>query len=231
MPHVPLFRSKAFANKSLRGLYGDVIEEIDWSVGQVLEAIRQSPAADNTLVFFTSDNGPWLIFNEQGGSAGLLRDGKGSTWEGGMREPTLAWWPGTIAAGSVSRQLASSMDIFTTASKLAQVEIPEDRILDSFDLMPALQGETGQRKTIFYYRGYRLMAVRHGNWKMHLLTQDAYGQPQPVSHDTPLLFNLHLDPSEKRDVSKENPDVIKLLSEVIQEHLKSAKHAESQLEK
>lgn len=231
MPHVPLFRSEAFTNKSLRGLYGDVIEEIDWSVGQILETIRRSPAADNTLVFFTSDNGPWLIFNEQGGSAGLLRDGKGSTWEGGMREPTLAWWPGTIAPGSVSRQLASTMDIFATASELAQVKLPEDRILDSYDLTPVLQGGPSQRKAVFYYRGYRLMAVRHGDWKMHLMTQDAYGQPQPVKHDTPLLFNLHEDPSEKWDVSKEHPNVVKQLTEVVQEHLKTAKHAESQLEK
>ena len=99
MPHVPLFRSTDFADKSLRGLYGDVIEEIDWSVGQVLQTLRDEGLDQNTIVWFSSDNGPWLIFDAQGGSAGLLRDGKGSTWEGGMREPTLAWWPGHIPAG------------------------------------------------------------------------------------------------------------------------------------
>ena len=231
MPHVPLFRSRKFENKSLRGLYGDIIEEIDWSVGQILETVRRSPAAENTVVFFTSDNGPWLIFNEQGGSAGLLRDGKGSTWEGGMREPALAWWPGTISAGTVSRELASTMDIYATASKLAGIALPQDRTMDSFDLLPVLQGGKGKREALFYYRGYRLMAVRLGEWKMHLMTQDAYGQPEPITHETPLLFNLHVDPSEKQDVSKEHPDVIEQLWKVIESHKKTAKHADSQLEK
>ena len=231
MPHVPLFRSKKFENKSLRGLYGDIIEEIDWSVGQVLETVRRSPAAENTVVFFTSDNGPWLIFNEQGGSAGLLRDGKGSTWEGGMREPTLAWWPGTIAAGTVSRELASTMDIYATASKLAGIELPQDRTMDSFDLLPVLKGDKGKREALFYYRGYRLMAVRLGDWKMHLMTQDAYGQPEPITHEPPLLFNLHVDPSEKWDVSAQNTAVIARLTQVIKEHKKTAQHADSQLEK
>ena len=231
MPHVPLFRSKEFENKSLRGLYGDIIEEIDWSVGQVLDAVRQSDDAKNTLVFFTSDNGPWLIFNEQGGSAGLLRDGKGSTWEGGMREPTLAWWPGKIEEGSVSRQVASTMDIFATASKLAGVKVADDREMDSYDLMPVLMGGQGDRPALFYYRGYRLMAVRAGDWKMHLMTQNAYGQPDPVTHESPLLFNLHIDPSEKWDVSKENPEVIAQLQGIIKTHKKNAIPAESQLEK
>ena len=231
MPHVPLFRSKDFENQSLRGLYGDIIEEIDWSVGQVLNSVRSSKAAKNTLVFFTSDNGPWLIFNEQGGSAGLLRDGKGSTWEGGMREPTLAWWPGTIKPGSVSRELASTMDIYSTASDLAGVEVPDDRTMDSYNLLPILKGETGQRSSLFYYRGYRLMAVRHGGWKMHLMTQNAYGQPEPIRHDNPLLFNLHVDPSESRDIAKTHPEVIARLQQVIEEHKKTAIQAESQLEK
>ena len=100
MPHVPLFASEEFAGKSRRGLYGDVVEELDRSVGTVLQALRDEKLAEKTLVIFTSDNGPWLTYGEQGGSAGLLRDGKGSTWEGGMREPTIAWWPGTVPAGS-----------------------------------------------------------------------------------------------------------------------------------
>ncbi len=231
MPHVPLFRSNEFENKSRRGLYGDIIEEIDWSVGRILDTVRQSQSSENTLVFFTSDNGPWLIFNEQGGSAGLLRDGKGSTWEGGMREPTLAWWPGKIKGGTVSRELASTMDIYATASQLAGVQLPDDRTMDSYDLMPVLQGGQGLREALFYYRGYRLMAVRQGAWKMHFMTQNAYGQPQPVTHDTPLLFNLHVDPSEKWNVSQQNPDVIARLGKIVAEHKKTAKHAPSQLEK
>ncbi len=114
-PHVPLFASGKFQGQSRRGLYGDVVEEIDWSVGQVLDALRREGLDRNTLVFFTSDNGPWLTQGEAGGSAGPLRDGKGSTWEGGMREPGIAWWPGRVPAGVVTRELACTMDLFTTS--------------------------------------------------------------------------------------------------------------------
>lgn len=140
MPHVPLFRSPDFAGKSRRGLYGDVIEGIDWSVGQVLDTLRDLKLDENTLVFFTSDNGPWLIFNDHGGTAGLLRDGKGSTWEGGMREPTIAWGPGQIKPGSVSRDVASTMDIFATLHAQAGIDLPNDHVLDSHGLTPILRG-------------------------------------------------------------------------------------------
>ena len=231
MPHVPLFRSEEFEDVSRRGLYGDVIEEIDWSVGQVLDAVRKSRDAQNTIVFFTSDNGPWLIFNEQGGSAGLLRDGKGSTWEGGMREPTIAWWPGTIKPNSVSMELASTMDIYATASALAGVEIPSDREMDTHNLMPMLTGSKGLRKTMFFYRGYRLMAVREGSWKMHLMTQNAYGQPQPVTPEIPELYNLDTDPSEKYNLSQNNAVVIQLLQETIDIHKETVAPVASELEK
>jgi len=120
-PHVPLFASKTFKDKSLRGLYGDVVEELDWSVGQIRKTLRRLRLAERTLVMFTSDNGPWLIMRLRGGSAGLLRGGKGSTWEGGMREPFVAWWPGKIPAGSVGTELACTMDIFSTCLALAGV--------------------------------------------------------------------------------------------------------------
>src|ERR1051325_10498838 len=121
-PHVPLFASKQFQQKSARGLYGDVVEELDWSVGQVLETLRKQGLAGNTLVFFTSDNGPWLVKDLAGGSAGPLRGGKGSTWEGGMREPGIAWWPRKIKAGAVNHELACSMDLFTTCLSLAKAD-------------------------------------------------------------------------------------------------------------
>jgi arylsulfatase A-like enzyme len=233
MPHVPLFRSPDFVDKSRRGLYGDVIEEIDWSVGRVLDTLRELDLDENTLVFFTSDNGPWLIFNEQGGSAGLLRDGKGSTWEGGMREPTLAWWPRQIKAGSISRDVASTMDIFATIHNLAGVELPKDRILDSHDLTPVLRGSgKSTRELLFYYRAYKLMAVRRGPWKMHLITQDAYGAGarQPVEHDPPLLFNLEHDPGERLDVADKHGDVIAELREAVTAHQGEFEPATSQLE-
>ncbi|MEO1993659.1 MAG: sulfatase, partial [Planctomycetaceae bacterium] len=157
LPHVPLFRSKEFQETSRRGLYGDVIQEIDWSVGQVLKTLRELKLHDNTLVWFTSDNGPWLIFGAQGGSAGLLREGKGSTWEGGMREPGLAWWPGRIPAGRVTSELGCTMDIYATALKLAGVPQPKDRIVDGVDLSPILFGSgPSPRRSMFYYRGTRL---------------------------------------------------------------------------
>jgi arylsulfatase A len=231
MPHVPLFSSDDFKDTSRRGLYGDVIEEIDWSVGQVLDAVRKSPEAENTIVFFTSDNGPWLIFNEQGGSAGLLRDGKGSTWEGGMREPAIAWWPGVISANKVSTELASTMDLFATASVLAGVEMPADREMDSHDLLPILSGGKGLRDTMFFYRGYKLMAVRQGPWKMHLMTQNAYGQKTPITPEVPELYHLDHDPSEKRNLSKPNAEILQRLQKTVDKHLSTVVSVVSELEK
>ncbi|MCA9124789.1 MAG: sulfatase [Planctomycetaceae bacterium] len=233
MPHVPLFRSPEFEGKSRRGLFGDVIEEIDWSVGRVLDTLRELEIDDNTLVFFTSDNGPWLIFDEQGGSAGLLRDGKGSTWEGGMREPTLAWWPGQIKPGSISRDVASTMDIFATIHARAGIDLPVDRVLDSHDLTPVLRGEgPSSREVLFYYRAYDLMAVRKGPWKMHLMTQDAYGPGarEPKKHDPPLLFNLEHDPGERFDVAAQNGEILKSLQADVAAHQAALDPAPSQLE-
>ncbi|MFG0334092.1 MAG: sulfatase, partial [Maioricimonas sp. JB049] len=158
MPHVPLFRSPEFEGRSRRGLYGDVIEEIDWSVGQILQTLREEGLAETTLVWFTSDNGPWLIFGDHGGSAGPLKDGKGCTWDGGMRVPGLAWWPGTIPAGTVTMELGSTMDIFTTCLAQAGGTIPADRVIDGVDLTPVLTGSgEGVRDHMFYYRGTELM--------------------------------------------------------------------------
>jgi arylsulfatase A len=231
MPHVPLFTSKEFEGHSTRGLYGDVIEEIDWSVGQVLDALRDMKLEQNTIVFFTSDNGPWLIFNEHGGSAGLLNEGKGSTWEGGMREPAIVWWPGRIPAGTVSQELGTTMDIFTTSLTLAGADVPGDRIIDGVDLSPVLFGTgNSQRKTVFFYRGTRLMAVRQGPWKAHYITQPAYGGGGPQEHDPPLLYQLEHDPSEKYDVSKQHPEVIAEIAEVVKEHRANLTVPPSQLE-
>src|SRR5262245_37784941 len=184
MPHVPLFASKEFAGKSPRGLYGDVVEEIDWSVGEVLKALRKEKLDRKTLVVFTSDNGPWLTFGEHGGSAGPLRGGKGSTWEGGMRVPGLAWWPGTVPAGVTTQEVASTMDLFVTAIKLAGGEVPTDRPIDGVDLTGLLTGKgKSPRDTMYFYRGTRLFAVRNGPWKAHFITQVAYGKDKQVDHD------------------------------------------------
>ena len=231
MPHVPLFRSEEFADKSLRGLYGDVIEEIDWSVGQVLQTLRDEGLDQNTIVWFSSDNGPWLIFDAQGGSAGLLRDGKGSTWEGGMREPTLAWWPGHIPAGTVSQDQGSTMDIYTTSIKLAAGTVPTDRVVDGVDLTPVLtQSGPGPRDEMVYYRGTKLMAIRKGPWKAHFITKPAYGREPFQEHDPPVLYQLEHDPSEKYNVAKDHPEVIKELKAAAEKHRKTVKPVPSQLE-
>jgi arylsulfatase A-like enzyme len=228
-PHVPLFTSDKFKS-SPRGLYGDVVEELDWSVGQVLEAIRKAGIAENTFVFFSSDNGPWLIQNQQGGTAGLLREGKGSTWEGGMRVPGIAWWPGKIKAGSIQRDMAVTMDLFTTCLKFAGATAPNDRDVDGVDISETLlSGVPSPRKTLFYYRGAQLFAVRKGPWKMHVQTQAAYGQPKPERHDPPLLYHLEHDTSERFDVAKDHPEVIADLLKDMDAHRATVKKAPSQL--
>jgi arylsulfatase A-like enzyme len=171
-----------------------------------------------------------LIFGDQGGSAGLLREGKGSTWEGGMREPTIAWWPGKIPAARVSAELGSTMDIYSTAILLAGGGIPADRVVDGVDLRPVLfQTGPSQRDTMFYYRGIRLMAVRHNEWKAHFITQSGYGGGA-TKHDPPLLFNLNVDPSESDNLAETHPHEIQQIREVAQKHAAQLTAPPSQLE-
>ena len=228
-PHVPLFASGDFKDKSLRGLYGDVVEELDWSVGQILATLRRLGLAERTLVVFTSDNGPWLIMRRRGGSAGLLRGGKGSTWEGGMREPTLAWWPGKIKPGSVCTEMTSTLDVFPTCLALAGVKPPADRVIDGQDMMPALLGAGKGREVMFFYRGARLYAVRKGPWKAHLITQAGY-RDKPKQHETPLLYHLEHDPSEQYDLAKRNPAILADLRKEIARHQATLKPVPCQLE-
>ena len=230
LPHVPLFTSSSFQGVSQRGLYGDVIEEIDWSVGQVLKTLKEEKLADNTLVFFTSDNGPWLIFDTHGGSAGLLRDGKGSTWEGGMREPGIAWWPGRIKPHT-SHAIASTMDIFTTCLTLAGAKVPADRAIDGVDLSPVLfKGQQKVRESYFYYRGEQLYAVRKGPWKAHYITRPAYGRGQPEKHDPPVLYHLGHDPSEKLNIAKEHPEALAEIAKEVAKHNAKLKRGKNQLD-
>lgn len=231
MPHVPLFRSAAFAGRSPRGLYGDAIEELDWSVGQILDTLRAEGLADNTIVFFTSDNGPWLSYNEQAGSAGLLRAGKGTTWEGGVRVPFVASWPGRIRPAVVT-DLGTTMDLYTTAIGLAGATPPTDRPLDGYDLRPVLLGTgASPREVVFYYRQRELYAVRLGAWKAHFISQGAYGQfGDRVVHQTPELYNLDHDPSEKYNLAAAHPDVIARLRKVAADHQATVAPYPSRLE-
>lgn len=230
MPHVPLFASAAASGTSRRGLYGDVVEELDANVGRLLDVLRDEQLAERTLVLFTSDNGPWLTQGDQGGSAGLLKDGKGSTWEGGMRVPGIAWMPGAVEAGVVSHELASTLDILPTACSLAGIEPPSDRPLDGYDLRPVFAGKPGPRREMFYYRGQELMAVRLGPWKAHFKSQTGYGMPQAETHDPPLLFNLDADPSERFNVAGANSGVLAEIVALTDKHRAGLEAAPSQLE-
>ena len=231
MPHVPLFRSKDFENRSLAGIYGDVIEELDWSVGQVLNAVKENGLDDNTIVVFTSDNGPWLIFNQHGGSAGLLRGGKGGTWEGGMREPAIFWCPGKIKPKVVA-DIGATLDLLPTFCKLAKVDLPSDRVYDGYDISPVLFGTGSSPRTVMmYYRDTNIYAVRKGEFKAHFATRSEYGNDPEKILENPLLFNLNHDPSESNDIASKYPEVIKELRQVIIEHNSTISPVENQLEK
>ncbi len=230
MPHIPLFASDEFEGTSTRGLYGDVIEEIDWSVGQILDVLRETGLDHKTLVIFTSDNGPWLTVGFAGGTAGLLRDGKGTTWEGGMRVPTIAWWPGTVPAGRTTHALGVTMDLMPTILGLAGASLPDDRIYDGVDLMPVLRDPAAQvRQEIYYYRGTQLWAARKGPWKMHYITQSAYVGDQPVMHEPPLLYHLDRDPGERFNLAEQEPGVILEIQEMVEDHLAEVVRAPTQL--
>ncbi len=227
-PHTPLHASEAFEGSSPRGLFGDVVAELDWSVGQLLDALRARGLAENTFVLLTSDNGPWLIRNLDGGSAGLLRGGKGSTWEGGVREPCIAWWPGVIEAGATSQAMASTLDVLPTCCELAGVPAPDDRALDGVTLLPILEGGVGLRAAMPFWRGTRLMAYRSGPWKAHFTTQAGYGE-EPVERTPPLLFNLEWDPSEAYGQAADHPDIVERITREAEAHKASIEPAPCQL--
>jgi arylsulfatase A-like enzyme len=230
-PHTPLFRSEMFKGRSPRGIFGDVVEELDSSAGRVIEALQRNGVAENTLVVFTSDNGPWLIFNEHGGSAGLLREGKGSTWEGGMREPAIFWWPGRIQP-AVVRDIGSTLDLLPTVAKLAGADLPSGRAYDGYDLSATLlEGKPSPRNEVFYYRGGVLFAVRSGPWKAHYWTQTGFTEPEPTRHEPPLLFHLEQDPSEKYDRAAENPAVVQSIARIAEKYERELERGENQLVK
>ena len=219
LPHIPLFVSKEFEGHGKRGLYGDVIEEIDFGVGEILKTLKKEGLDDNTIVVFTSDNGPWLPFKTHGGSAGLLKAGKGTTWEGGMREPGIFWCPGLIKPGLIS-DLGSTMDLFTTFSAMANVEIPEDRIIDGQNLSGTLLDQKpSPRQHILYYRGTELFAARLGDFMAHFITQGAYGQfGEREEHKPSLLYNLSHDPSENFNVAAQYPSITTQINALVKAH-------------
>ena len=217
MPHTPLFRSDAFAGHSLGGRYGDVVEEIDASVGAIHDAIEAAGVLDNTLIVFTSDNGPWLFMREEGGVAGLLRNGKGTTFEGGVRVPTVFYWPGTVKPEVVS-DIGSATDLFSTVMALVGVDAPS--ATDALDLSPRLLGDGASPRTEMpYYRGGTLYAYRKGPWKMHFITEGAYGlPPERLQLEVPALYHLRRDPAERFDVAAQYPEAVADIQAAVEAH-------------
>ncbi|MFO0813543.1 MAG: sulfatase [Gemmatales bacterium] len=221
-PHVPLFVGEQFKGSSPKGIYGDVIQELDWSVGEVLKALDETGVARNTLVIFTSDNGPWLSYGNHGGSAGKLREGKGTCWEGGVRVPCIARWPATIPAGTVQSQPAMTIDILPTVAKLIGASLPKHQ-LDGRDITPLLLSASAtlpERPYYFYYNTNELHAVREGPWKLVLphTYRTMLGQPEgrdgkPGRYKqvkTELaLYHLVDDSSETTNVADKHSDVLK----------------------
>lgn len=214
--HTPIFPGKNFQGKSNNGRVGDWIEEVDASTGRILDALRDSKLAENTLVIFTSDNGPWLVKKEDSGSAGPLRGGKGSTWEGGVRVPTIAWWPGKITAGSVVDAVAGTIDLLPTAVTLAGGSVPAEPVIDGRDLSPILLGKskTSPREAHYYFKGYALEAVRQGSWKLSIAPQNfSMGfNIEADSKTNPRLYNLDEDIGEKTNLAAEHPEIVAKLT-------------------
>jgi arylsulfatase A-like enzyme len=220
--HVPLHPGAAFKGKSANGTYGDWVEEVDWSAGQVLDTLRALKLAERTLVLFTSDNGPWLTQGPNGGVAGPLHGGKGTTWEGGMREPTIAWWPGRIPAHSACDAAMSEMDVLPTLVNLAGGKVPTDHKIDGKDIWPLLSGQakTSAHEALFYFNGRKLEAVRSGPWKLAIASQGTglrKGVAEPVKHTGPRLYNLDSDIGELTDLAAQHPEVVSRLQKLVQQ--------------
>lgn len=233
-PHVPLHASPDFAGKSKRGLYGDVVEELDWSVGQILNKLKELKLDKNTFVVFLSDNGPWLmksLIDENGGSSGLLYEAKGSTYEGGMRVPAIAWMPGTIKS-QVSSAVATSMDLFPTILKWAGAEVPTNTLLDGNNIADILTGKADKvTDVVYYYENNDLYAIRKGAFKLHFKTNPSYAKTPAAEHNPPLLYNLEHDPSEKFEIGKKHPQVIEELTAAYKKHLATVVPVDAELDK
>jgi arylsulfatase A len=232
LPHVPLFASDDFRGKSERGLYGDVIEEIDWSVGEILSRLKKEKLDKNTLVIFTSDNGPWVIFDEHGGSAGPLYGAKGTSYEGGQRVPAIFWGPGMVEPGVVS-SMGCTLDLLPTITNLTGVALPTDRRYDGYDLTATLtEGAESPRDEMFFYHGTRLFAARKGDFKLYFYKNNPSGYPQMLEKlDTLKLYNLQHDPSEKYDVSTLHPQITDDIKALVQNHRITMDSVSSNLEK
>ena len=253
--HTPDFASKPFCNQTLRGRFGDALLELDDAVGTIMASVKSSGALSSTLTFFTSDNGPWLIRSLAGGSAGLLREGKQTTWEGGIREPGIISWPGTIQAGQISSAVVTTYDLFPTILSIVGVPLPTDRIIDGKDLTPLLFGKnaTSPHECVFHWKGAPwylqhpisagcpkgnpkcegLWAARCGPYKLHYYTMDSVGVHafKPIKHDPPLIYQIEHDPSEAHPLlnsSEEYVNVRVMLEKAMADHEASVAYVPNQ---
>lgn len=221
MPHTLLAVSDEFKGKSERGLYGDVIEEIDHNVGRIFEFLKEKKLDQNTYVIFTSDNGPWWIKKEHGGSALPLRGAKTSAWEGGLRVPCIMWAPGKVPAGATTSQVAATIDLLPTISKITGASLPTDRAIDGLDISDIIHGKDEKLdRPYFYYLHQELRAVRKGKWKLHLAhnpDSKAIGYTKWPRHISPddrvwfdenILYNLEKDIGETTNVANDHPEIV-----------------------
>ncbi|HCC69781.1 MAG TPA: arylsulfatase [Bacteroidales bacterium] len=230
MPHVPLGVSDKFRGKSEQGMYGDVIMEIDWSVGEIMKALDENNLTKNTLVIFTSDNGPWLNYGNHAGSTGGLKEGKGTSMEGGVREPAIIHWPAVITPGIISDKLASTIDILPTIAEITGARLPEHKI-DGTSILPLLMGEKGaepRKYFYYYYHNNNLEGVRMGQWKLvfphsHrsyenvLPGNDGYPGPYSQGKAEYSLYNLRRDRGERYDVKDLYPSVVEELEKLAEQ--------------
>jgi arylsulfatase A len=217
--HTPIYPGEKFRGKSANGRFGDWVEEMDWSVGRVLDTLRELKLEENTLVVFTSDNGPWLVKKSDGGSAGPLRGGKGSTWEGGVRVPTIALWPGKIPAKSSSGAVAGTIDLLPTIVTVAGGKVPAEPVIDGRDLSPVLFGQAKEhtREAHYYFNGYNLQAVRQGPWKLAIAPQsESIGgnTPPEDAKVNPRLYNLDDEIGEKTNLAAKHPEIVAKLQKL-----------------
>lgn len=234
MPHVPIFRSKGFEGRSKAGVYGDVVEELDWSVGEVVKTLKEADVGDDTLVFFSSDNGAWRTYYDMGGSSGPLRDGKITSWDGGFRVPGIFSWPGTIKPAVIT-DIGVNIDLMQTLASVIGANLSNDRTYDSIDLSKTvLRGEASARNVWFYYGSNgTLWAARMGQYKLVLESWDSMGKEEEFEHgysnrqvhNPPLLFDLSTDVGERLNVANRHPDVVAQIQGLIEQHRRSLNEA------
>ena len=215
--HTPIHPGKNFQGKSQNGRFGDWVEEVDWSVGQVMNTLKELGLDEKTVVVFTSDNGPWLVKKSDGGCALPLRGGKGGTFEGGVRVPTLVRWTGSIAPGTVCDTVAGTIDLLPTFVSLAGGKVPAEPVIDGRDISNVLLGKTqeAQREAHYYFASYNLQAVRQGPWKLAVKAQNESMGAAKQELKNPRLYNLDTDISETTDVSEKHPEIVAKLAALI----------------